>query len=184
MFLSSVASKSHWPTPCWDHITLHKNHCNHYLSTMSGGKHKSTSRFRPHALNGEPFLHGRAANLANTCVAKGNLAAGTCGCSCKPSFPVGKLHKAFCEIGWRAQCWEWFSFWCPISMAGGWEGTFFSPRHPFCEHDFAGTSRKGTLRLQPPSCSHVSLSAEDRSGVGHPKGPAAVLQLALPSDLL
>lgn len=81
----------------------HKNQRNHYLSTMEGGVDKSTPSFRPHALSGEPFLHGRSANLAYTCVAKGNLAAGTCGCSCKPSFPVGKHQEAFCEVGYGAQ---------------------------------------------------------------------------------
>lgn len=56
-----------------------------------------------------------------------------------------------------------------------------SPCHPFCEHDFAGASQKGTLRLQPLPCSHV-LSEEDRSGVRHPKGPAAVLQPLIPGS--
>lgn len=61
-----------------------------------------------------PFLRGRTANLADTWVATGNLAAGTCCCSCRPSLPVGKHQKAFCEVGCGAQCGERNSFWCPV----------------------------------------------------------------------
>lgn len=122
------------------------------------GKHKSTSCFRPHALNGKPFLHGRVANLAYTCVAKGNLAASTCGCSCKLSFPVGTHQKAFCEVGYRARRWEWSSFWCPIGMVGGWEGTCFFPCQPICEHDFGGASLKGVLLRQRKAATASLLS--------------------------
>lgn len=96
-------------------------------------------------LRWRPFLQGRAANLAHTWVATGNLAAGTCCCSCRPSFPVGKHQKAFCEVGCRAQCWERSSFWCPVSKAGGWEETQLFLHPPFWEQDFWGALVKRSV---------------------------------------